>query len=69
MGKRIFQRLTAERPPLGNVIRCHDCRGFGYIAVSGADYTMPPGWRLAWVRFKPLYICGACAEKRRKQFI
>lgn len=52
------------------MIRCHDCRQLGYIAVyGGGEYTLPDGWRLTWAGLKPLYICGQCAQIRRKQFI
>jgi hypothetical protein len=63
---KLFRREAEKSKPMGNLITCHDCGGFGYIAISGGEVILPPGWRMAWVRWKPLYICGDCAKKRRK---
>ena len=65
---KIFKREIPQPKPMGNLIRCRDCEAFGYIALSGGEIVLPPGWRLAWVGCKPLYICGECAAKRRKRF-
>jgi hypothetical protein len=63
---KLFQREAEKSKPMGNLITCHDCGGFGYVALSGGDVILPPGWRMAWVRLRPLYICGECAKKRRE---
>ena len=68
MRKRLFHREAAEPKPIGNLIRCYDCGGFGYIVLSGGEVILPPGWRMAWKWWKPLYICGECAGKRRALF-
>lgn len=63
-----YHRETAKPKPIGNLITCRDCDAFGYIAMTGGGVTLPPGWRMAWVGLRPLYICGECAAKRRKRF-
>ena len=65
----LFRRMAIERKPIGNLITCRDCDAFGYVAMTGGGVTLPPGWRMAWVGLRPLYICGECAAKRRKRFI
>ena len=65
----LFKREATQPRTVGNLIQCHDCRQFGYIAISGGDQIISPGWRLAWVGLKPLYICGECARKRRTEFL
>ena len=63
-----FHREATKPKPTGNLITCRDCAAFGYIAMTGGGVTLPPGWRMAWVGLRPLYICGECAAKRRKRF-
>ena len=65
----LFHREIAEPKPIGNLIRCHDCKAFGYIAMSGGEIILPTGWRMAWRGLKPLYICGGCAGRRRKMIL
>ena len=66
---RKFTREAEKSRVLGNLAQCHDCGGFGYIVLSGGEVILPPGWRMAWVGLKLLYICGGCAEKRRKMVL
>lgn len=69
MRNRLFKREAADTPPLGNVIRCHDCRELGYIAITGGETILPAGWKLTWAGLRPLYICKQCGEKRKTELL
>lgn len=58
-----------KRTILGRVVACHDCGQLGYAALTrGLHFTLPPGWKMVWCGFKPLFICGSCCEKRRAAY-
>ena len=72
------RRLQARRSPGQRIkltdgstrrraIKCHDCGKPGHIELySNGDHTLPPGWAMAWIWFKPLFTCPTCGEKRRQ---
>ena len=65
----MYRREATEKKPRLKAVRCHDCNALGDMSVSGREYQLPSGWLMTWVWLNPLFICGACAEKRRKRFI
>ena len=56
--------LTPKSRPI--TIRCHDCGKEAPALLHPDGEALPPGWVGARVRFKQLYTCPICGEKRRK---
>jgi hypothetical protein len=65
--KSIFKKERKQPKIHGKVVLCHDCGQIGYVVWDiGSDVTMPQGWKIVWVGFKPIFICGDCQDERRK---
>ena len=52
----------------GKVILCHDCRKYGYVVYQPwGEMVLLPGWKAVRVRWKWVYICDECQQRRRRE--
>ena len=50
--------------PFGGKIKCHYCKAPGHIEIYTTHHRITPGWKVVWVRLRPVCVCPECAAER-----
>ena len=62
-----YKDEKCRRVPKSGIIRCRDCLKEGFFsAFDNGDYAISDGWLMVRYRFRTVFICKECQEKRRE---